>query len=56
MSGKKIGSEALTKLQWTTIFDVGLCVGKKIGSEALTKLQRTTVFDVGLCVGEKDRE
>ena len=25
MSGKKIGSEALTKLQWTTIFDVGLC-------------------------------
>ena len=29
MSGKKIGSEALTKLQWTTIFDVGLCVGEK---------------------------
>ena len=26
MSGKKIGSEALTKLQWTAIFDVGLCV------------------------------
>ena len=22
-------SEALTKLQWTTIFDVGLCVGGK---------------------------
>ena len=29
MSGKKIGSEALTKLQWTTIFDVGLCDGEK---------------------------
>ena len=29
MSGKKIGSEALTKLQWTTIFDVGVCVGEK---------------------------
>ena len=56
MSGKRIGSEALTKLQWTTIFDVGLCVRKKIGSEALTKLQSTTIFDVGLCVGETDRE
>ena len=29
MSGKKIGSEALTKLQWTTIFDVGLSVEEK---------------------------
>ena len=29
MSGKKRGSEALTKLQWTTIFDVVLCVGEK---------------------------
>ena len=29
MSGKKIGSEALTKLQWTAIFDVGLCVEEK---------------------------
>ena len=29
MSGKKIGSEALTKLQWTTIVDVVLCVGEK---------------------------
>ena len=29
MSGKKIGSEALAKLQWTTIFDVSLCVGEK---------------------------
>ena len=29
MSGKKRGSEVLTKLQWTTIFDVGLCVGEK---------------------------
>ena len=29
MSGKKIGSEALRKLQWTTIFDVGLCDGEK---------------------------
>ena len=29
MSGKKRGSEALTKLQWTTIFDIGLCVGEK---------------------------
>ena len=29
MSGKKIGSEALTKLQWTAIFDVRLCVGEK---------------------------
>ena len=56
MLGKKRGSEALAKLQWTTIFDVGLCVGEKIGSEALTKLQWTTIFDVGLCVGEKDRE
>ena len=26
MSGKKRGSEALAKLQWTAIFDVGLCV------------------------------
>ena len=26
MAGKKRGSEALAKLQWTTIFDVGLCV------------------------------
>jgi hypothetical protein len=56
VSGKKIGNEALAKLQWTTIFDVGLCVVKKRGSEALTKLQWTTIFDVGLCVGEKDRE
>ena len=61
MSGKKIGNEALTKLQWTcvsgTIFDkVCVLVGKKKGSEALTKLQWTTIFDVGLCVGEKDRE
>ena len=29
MSGKKRGSEALAKLQWTTIFDVVLCVGEK---------------------------
>ena len=29
MSGKKIGSETLKKLQWTTVFDVGLCVGEK---------------------------
>ena len=29
MSGENRGSEALTKLQWTTIFNVGLCVGKK---------------------------
>ena len=29
MSGKKRGSEALTKLQWTAIFDVGLWVGGK---------------------------
>ena len=29
MSGKKRGSEALTKLQWTAIFDVGLRVGEK---------------------------
>ena len=29
MSGKKKGSKALTKLQWTTIFDVDLCVGEK---------------------------
>ena len=29
MSEKKIGSEALAKLQWTTICDVGLCVGEK---------------------------
>ena len=57
MSGKKIGSEALTKLQWTTIFDVGLCVGeKKIGSEALAKLQWTAIFDVVLCVGEKEKK
>ena len=28
MSGKKRGSEALTKLQWTAIFDVGLRVGE----------------------------
>ena len=26
MSGKKRGSEALAKLKWTAIFDVGLCV------------------------------
>ena len=56
MSGKKIGNEALTKLQWTTIFDKVCVSGKKKGSEALTKLQWTTIFDVGLCVGEKDRE
>jgi hypothetical protein len=29
VSGKKIGSDALAKLQWTTVFDVGLCVGEK---------------------------
>ena len=29
MSGKKIGSEALTKLQWTAFFEVVLCVGEK---------------------------
>ena len=29
MLGKKRGSEALTKLQWTAIFDVGLCVLEK---------------------------
>ena len=29
MSGKKIGNEALMKLQWTTIFDVVLCVEEK---------------------------
>ena len=29
MSDENRGSEALTKLQWTTIFDVGLCVGIK---------------------------
>ena len=29
MSGIKRGSEALAKLQWTTVFDVGLCVGEK---------------------------
>ena len=29
MSGKKIGSEALTKLEWTTIFDVVLFFGEK---------------------------
>ena len=29
MSGKKKWSEALPKLQWTAIFDVGLCVGEK---------------------------
>ena len=29
MSGKKRGSEALTKLQWTAIFDVVLCAGVK---------------------------
>ena len=29
MSGEKRGSEALVKLQWTTIFDVVLCVGEK---------------------------
>ena len=29
MSGEKRASEALAKLQWTTIFDVGLCVGGK---------------------------
>ena len=29
MLGEKIGSEALTKLQWTAIFDVVLCVGEK---------------------------
>ena len=57
MLGKKRGSEALAKLQWTTIFDVGLCVGeKKIGSEALAKLQWTAIFDVVLCVGEKEKK
>ena len=29
MSGEKRASEALAKLQWTTIFDIGLCVGEK---------------------------
>ena len=29
MLGKKIGSEALAKIQWTTVFDVVLCVGEK---------------------------
>ena len=29
MSVIKRGSEALTKLQWTAIFDVVLCVGEK---------------------------
>ena len=29
MSGTKIGNEALTTLEWTEIFDVGLCVGGK---------------------------
>ena len=29
MAGKKRGSEALAKLQWTEIFDVGLCVEGK---------------------------
>ena len=29
MSEKKRGREALTKLQWTAIFDVVLCVGEK---------------------------
>ena len=47
---------SLTKLQWTAIFDVGLCVGEKRGSEALTKLQWTAIFDVGLRVEENDRE
>ena len=56
MSGKKIGSEALTKLQWTAIFDVGLCVEEKRGSEALVKLQWTTIFDVVLCVEGKERK
>ena len=28
MSGEKRASEALAKRQWTTIFDVGLCVGE----------------------------
>ena len=37
MSGKKRGSEALTKLQWTTIFDVGLCVGEKRESASLNE-------------------
>ena len=27
-------SEALTRLEWTTIFDVGLCVREKRGSES----------------------
>ena len=27
MSGENRGSEALAKLQWTTVFDVGLYVG-----------------------------
>jgi hypothetical protein len=56
VSGKKRGSEALAKLQWTAIFDVGLCVGEKGGSEALTKLQWTAIFDVGLWVGRKEKE
>ena len=29
MSGKMRGSEDITKLQWTAIFDVVLCVGGK---------------------------
>ena len=44
------------KLQWTAIFDVGLCVGEKRGSEALVKLQWTAIFDVVLCVGGKERK
>ena len=57
MSGKMRGSEGLTKLQWTAIFYVGLCVGEKIeGVKPLTKLQWTRVFDVGLCVGGKERK
>ena len=56
MSWKKRGSEALMKLQWPAIFDVGLCVGKKRGSEALRKLQWTTIFDVGLCGKKRGSE
>ena len=29
MSGKMRAREAITKLYWTPIFDVGLCVGEK---------------------------
>ena len=40
MSGENRGSEALVKLQWTTIFDVGLFVG---GKERKWRLNEATV-------------